>query len=63
MPVNQWNKDFTHPQVIKWDGTNIDQVRAALEIVYARVPDTDLILPAAPVAVATAVTEEVKQKA
>ncbi len=47
MPVNEWNKDFTHPQVIKWDGTNIDQVRKALEIVFARVPDTELILPTA----------------
>lgn len=30
MPVNNFNKDFVHPQVIKWDGSNYDEVEEAL---------------------------------
>jgi phosphoglycolate phosphatase-like HAD superfamily hydrolase len=36
MPVNGFNKDFSHPQVIKWDGTNYDEVKEALEKCYER---------------------------
>lgn len=36
MPVTKDNKDFTHPQVIKWDGTNYEEVKAALEGVLNR---------------------------
>jgi len=31
MPVNEWNKSFTHPQVVKWDGTNLEEVTRALK--------------------------------
>lgn len=36
MPVNKFNKDFSHPRVIKWDGTNYDEVKAALEKCFVR---------------------------
>jgi hypothetical protein len=36
MPVNDFNKNFSHPQVIKWDGTNYDEVKEALEKCYER---------------------------
>jgi hypothetical protein len=36
MPVNDFNKDFSHPQVIKWDGTNYNEVKEALEKCYIR---------------------------
>lgn len=36
MPVNNSNKDFQHPQVIKWDGTNLEEVKEALEKCYKR---------------------------
>jgi hypothetical protein len=31
MPANKGNKDFKHPQVIRYDGTNLDEVREALQ--------------------------------
>ena len=36
MPAHFWNKDFTHSQVIRYDGSNIDEVKKALEIVKNR---------------------------
>jgi 5'-nucleotidase len=36
MPATLWNKDYTHPQCLKWDGTNWDQVVHALETVFKR---------------------------
>lgn len=30
MPANKDNEGFTHPQVIRYDGTNLEQVRQAL---------------------------------
>ncbi|VVB79711.1 5' nucleotidase, deoxy (Pyrimidine), cytosolic type C protein (NT5C) [uncultured archaeon] len=30
MPANESNKDFVHPQVIRYDGTNLDQVEKAM---------------------------------
>ena len=30
MPANWGNKDYSHPQVVKYDGTNIDEVRIAI---------------------------------
>lgn len=38
MPVTPYNVDFEHPNVIKWDGKNYDEVRAALEKAMARRP-------------------------
>ncbi len=36
IPTQSWNKDFKHPNAIKYDGTNLDQVRKALEIAKKR---------------------------
>jgi hypothetical protein len=30
MPANDWNGDFEHRQVIRYDGTNLDEVREAM---------------------------------
>ena len=30
MPVQKWNEDFKRLNVIRYDGTNLDQVREAL---------------------------------
>ncbi|MDE1827899.1 MAG: hypothetical protein KGH65_01935 [Candidatus Micrarchaeota archaeon] len=30
MPAREINRNFTHPQVVKYDGTNMDEVRDAL---------------------------------
>jgi 5'-nucleotidase len=30
MPAQPWNKGYEHPQVIRYDGTNLDQVRERL---------------------------------
>jgi hypothetical protein len=38
MPVNQANKDFSHPQVVRWDGTNIDEVAERLGACHKRLP-------------------------
>lgn len=44
MPVNEYNKDFTHPNVVKFDGNNLQQVRSALEAAFVRQPGSPLIL-------------------
>lgn len=36
MPAHEWNKDFVHPNVIRYDGANIKEVRKALVIVRNR---------------------------
>lgn len=36
MPSNIQNRDFNHPQVIKWDGTNLDEIILALARAYIR---------------------------
>jgi len=36
MPTNESNQDFTHPNVIKYDGTNIDQVKKVLRLAKKR---------------------------
>ena len=32
-----WNKDATHPNVIRYDGTNLPQVMEAIDLAYKRV--------------------------
>ena len=44
MPVTSYNKDYLHPNVIKWDGTNYVEVYAALEVAYNRLPYKSLVL-------------------
>jgi hypothetical protein len=38
MPVKKSNQDFRHPQVIRWDGTNLDEVVERLRACYRRLP-------------------------
>jgi hypothetical protein len=42
MPAQKWNVDFTHPNVIRYDGSNLLEVRRALEIVKDRKPGETL---------------------
>lgn len=44
MPANEGNKNFRHPQVIRYDGTNISEVRKAMKIAKDRKRGEDLIL-------------------
>ena len=36
MPAYDYNKDFTHPQVVKYNGSNLDEVRRAMTIARDR---------------------------
>lgn len=38
MPVTNWNKDYYHPNVIRYDGTNKQEVKEALKVCYERLP-------------------------
>jgi len=31
MPANEGNKNFSHPQVIRYDGSNLEVVKKAME--------------------------------
>ncbi len=42
MPANEENKDYKHPQVIRYDGTNLEQVRDAMEKARDRKRGEDL---------------------
>ena len=44
MPVNDYNKYFEHPQVIKWDGTNLDEVLRGMNIAYTKKSNEKLVL-------------------
>jgi hypothetical protein len=44
MPVTQANKNFTHPQVVRYDGTNHKVVERALQAVFNRKPMEGLVL-------------------
>ena len=44
MSVNEGNKRFKHPNVVMYDGTNLDEVRRALEIAKNREPGEPLEL-------------------
>jgi 5'-nucleotidase len=37
MPAHNFNKDFSHPQVIRYDGKNVNEVRVMLTLQYNRV--------------------------
>ena len=45
MPAHDYNKNFTHKNVIRYDGTNLNQVREALLIVKNRIAGEALVLP------------------
>lgn len=36
MPANPENQDYKHPQVIRYDGSNLDQVREAMKLARER---------------------------
>jgi hypothetical protein len=42
--VTPHNRDFAHPNVVKWDGTNLDEVTRAILAAKAREPGEDLRL-------------------
>jgi hypothetical protein len=44
MPVTESNKDFVHPNVVKYDGTNVDAVQAALQKAWDRQSQKPLVL-------------------
>jgi len=44
MPVTPHNGDFAHPNVVKWDGTNLAEVTRAIAAAKARKPGEDLVL-------------------
>jgi len=44
LPAQTWNKDFSHPNVIRYDGTNLDLVKKAMEIAKKRKPEEILNL-------------------
>ncbi len=44
MPINEGNKDYHHPNVVKYDGNNLDEVRRALEIAKRRKSMEPLVL-------------------
>lgn len=44
MPVNENNKDYRHPNVVRWDGTNFEEVQRALKIAYNRKHGEPLVL-------------------
>jgi|SRR5579883_128420 len=44
MPVCPHNQDFTHPNVVRWDGTNLDEVSRAISIAKDRIPGEPLVL-------------------
>jgi len=44
MPVYEFNQDFYHPNVLRYDGKNIEQVKKALILVKNRKPNEPLDL-------------------
>lgn len=36
MPAHPWNENFTHPNVIRYNGTNLHKIKKAMEIVKKR---------------------------
>lgn len=44
MPVTEYNVEYQHPQVVKWDGTNWDEVVHALTAAFNRKHGEPLLL-------------------
>lgn len=44
MPANASNKHFSHPNVIRYDGTTLAEVERAMRIVLVRKPGEELRL-------------------
>jgi len=43
MPAQPWNKDFSHPNVIRYDGSNMQEMRKALIAARDRKAKEDLV--------------------
>jgi FMN phosphatase YigB (HAD superfamily) len=43
MPAHESNKDYKHKQVIRYDGTNLNEVRSAMAARLATAPDVDQV--------------------
>jgi hypothetical protein len=39
MPANDFNKNYSHPQVVRYDGTNLEQVRDSMNMVKNKLSD------------------------
>ena len=44
MPAHEWNNEYVHPNVIRYDGSNLEQVRSAMNTVKNRKSLERLIL-------------------
>ena len=44
MPVYEYNRGFSHPNLVKYDGSNLAEVRRVLEIAKMRRPNEELRL-------------------
>ena len=44
MPAHHYNEGFSHPRAIRYDGTNLDQVRRGLQIAHDRADGEPLVL-------------------
>ena len=45
MPVTESNKGFVHPNLVKFDGSNLDEVERALRVAWDRKSKEPLMLP------------------
>jgi len=39
MPANDFNKNYSHPQVIRYDGSNLNQVRDSMNLIKDKIYD------------------------
>ena len=44
MPYHRWNKNYKHINLIRYDGSNLEEVKDAMAIVMERKPNEELIL-------------------
>src|SRR5581483_6811567 len=44
MPAHEHNRDFRHPNVVRYDGTNLAEVERAMRVALARKPGEELRL-------------------
>ena len=45
MPVEKFTKEYANPQILQWDGSNFDQVKAALVACRKRQPHEAMVIP------------------
>jgi len=44
MPTQRYNAGINHPQIVRYDGTYLDQVKEAMMKAFARAPGESLYL-------------------